>query len=57
MILNFNPADRSSSFRRGEADAKISDADNEIVMKTFFMDISAIALSQIKENLSIANYR
>jgi len=55
--LNFNPTDRNSSCRRGEADAKISDADNEIVMKTFSIDISAIALSQIKENLSIANYR
>jgi hypothetical protein len=33
--LNFNPTDRNSSCRRGEADAKISDADNEIVMKTF----------------------
>jgi hypothetical protein len=33
--LNFNPTDLSSSRRRGEADAKISEADNEIVMKTF----------------------
>jgi len=57
MTLNFNPTDLSSSCRRGEADAKISGADNEIVIKTFSMDISAIALSQIKENLSIANYR
>jgi hypothetical protein len=33
--LNFNPTDRSSSCLRGEADAKIREADNEIVMKTF----------------------
>jgi hypothetical protein len=54
--LNFNPTDRSSSWRRGEADAKISEADNETVMKTFSIAVSATTVSQIKENLSIANY-
>jgi hypothetical protein len=54
--LNFNPTDRSSSCRRGEADAKISEADNEIVMKTFSIAASTKTLSQIKENLSITNY-
>jgi hypothetical protein len=54
--LNFNPADRSKSCLRGDAEAKISEADNEIVMKIFSIAVSATTLSQIKENLSIANY-
>ena len=33
--MNFKPTDRNKSCLRGEADAKISEADNEIVMKTF----------------------
>jgi predicted ABC-type transport system involved in lysophospholipase L1 biosynthesis ATPase subunit len=53
--LNFNPNDRSSSCRRGDAEAKINGDDSEIVMQIFFIVESMTALSQIKENLSIAN--